>query len=166
MKNSTSTVVDRGLAAARHRATATEGERDDARESRLSPRRAIATATATATASRRRALRERTRPHARVRDARARRRESSRDDDETRRRGNPSRASRHRTTTTTIARARRTRGIHFISFTGWRLAAARKRRRVARPVRERRGSNEKKKGTSLRRARHVRARPVDAPKRV
>lgn len=50
MKNSTSTVVDRGLAAARDRATATEGERDDARESRLSRRRAIAIATATATA--------------------------------------------------------------------------------------------------------------------
>ena len=121
MKNSTSTVVDRGLAAARDRATATEGARDDARESRLSRRRAIATATATA--SRRRALRERTRPNARVRDARARRRESSRDDDATRRRATPSRASRDRTTTTTtIARVDEGDSFHSIPFIR-RLAA-------------------------------------------
>jgi len=123
MKNSTSTVVDRGLAAARDRATATEGARDDARESRLSRRRAIATATATA--SRRRALRERTRPNARVRDARARRRESSRDDDATRRRATPSRASRDRPNDDDDDRARRRRGFipfHSIPFIR-RLAA-------------------------------------------
>jgi hypothetical protein len=58
MKNSTSTVVDRGLAAARDRLTATEGENDETRDSRLSRRRATANANANATACRRRALRD------------------------------------------------------------------------------------------------------------
>ncbi len=166
MKNSTSTVVDRGLAAARDRAIATEGENDETRDSRRR-RRATATETATATASRRRALRD---GPDRTREFTTRERANANLSETTRRRHD---ARIHPAFRATERRRRRRsarrRGDSFHSFAGWRLAAARTRRHGASRSTLRESARKRRlerRGTSLRRARHVHVRPVDAPKRV